>query len=58
MKNIQRNKERNFSLSRRETVNLAKTERKKKRGGVTKEDKLSQLPDEIILRVLFTLIGF
>ena len=37
-------------------MNSTTNERKKKSGGVTKNDKLSQLPDdEIILRILSTL---
>ncbi|KAK7371978.1 hypothetical protein VNO80_05345 [Phaseolus coccineus] len=44
-----------ISHSRRETVNSVRNERKKKSDGVTTEDRLSQLPDEIILRILSAL---
>ena len=51
-------KRENVSLTRRKTVNWTKNERKKKSGGLTKENKLSQLPDEIVIKILSTLIVF
>ena len=53
MEKIQRNEERKRFTLKRETV---KSKKEKKSDGVTKDDKLSQLPDEIILRILSTLI--